>query len=291
VAIGFYAASSSGDNNGGALAIVCALSIIFISNTLCLDFYRYYVWWHYTPQGDTRCHLRSKKHKRYLPYHMVGNFRDSRTLGDRPCTDQPCHKRTLDHIAVFHSNDYQSQDRWRDIPKPPLGPPPKSSMPCFKSEEIDNQPHYIGFHTTDPQSAISIAHSEFQAGSCGWLGAGVYFARSTVGTIGKAKGEGGAHIIVEIRMGKVYEVERESIDRNHPNFDPEKYDFVHHSKWKDEYDTCYMIHEHDNRDEFAIKDAASQIVKWVIVIEKDFDPKVENYGLLTEFDSTVCGCI
>jgi hypothetical protein len=52
-----------------------------------------------------------------------------------------------------------------------------------------------------------------------------------------------------------------------------------------------MIHEHDNRDEFAIKDAAKQIVKWVIVIEQEFDRKVERYGLLTEFDSTQCGCI
>ena len=291
VSIGLYASSASDGTNGGILAILCAISLVFIFSTLSLDLYRYCVWWHYTPQGDTRCHLRSKKHERYLPYHMVGEFRDARTLGDRPCVDNPCHQRTLDHIAVFHSSDYQPQDRWRDVPKPPLGPPLKSKCPCIKTEETDNQPHYIGFHTTVPEAAISIAHSEFQPGKNGWLGAGVYFARSTKGTIGKAKSTGGAHIIAEIRMGKVYEVEREVITKNHPRYNDAIYDYVHHTKWPADYDTCYMIHEHDNRDEFAIKDAASQIVKWVMVIEQDFDPKVERYGLLTEFDSTVCGCI
>jgi hypothetical protein len=290
--IGLYATSSPGDNSGSALAIACAVSLVFLFDTLCLDLYRYCVWWHYTPQLDTRCHFRSKKHERFLPYHMVGEFRDSRTLGDRPCTDNPCHKRTLDHIAVFHSGNFQPQDRWRDIPKPPLGPPPKNALSsCYKTQELDNQPHYIGFHTTDPDSAIGIAHSEFRPGKNGWLGAGVYFARSIAGTIGKAKSEGGAHIIAEIRMGKVYEIERGHIDRKHPTFNDKEFDFVHHSKWKDEYDTCYMIHEHDNRDEFAIKDAATQIVKWVMVIEQEYDPKVERYGLLTEFDSTICGCI
>jgi hypothetical protein len=93
---------------------------------------------------------------------MVGAHRDPRTLGDQPCTDQPCHKRKLDHIVVFHSNDYQPQDRWRDIPKPPPNAEVKDSkLACFKCKEKDNQPHYIGFHKTDPQSAVSIAHSEF----------------------------------------------------------------------------------------------------------------------------------
>jgi hypothetical protein len=226
-AIGLYASAPPGDNDGGALAGVCAVSLIFLFNKLCLDFYHYYVWWHYTTERDTRCHCRSKKHKRYLPYHMVGEYRDPRTLGDRPCTAKPCLKRTLDHIAVFHSNDYQPQDRWRDIPKPPLDVPPKSKICCLKSKEIDNQPHYIGFHTTDPDAAIGIAHSEFRPGTCGWLGPGVYFARSVQGTIGKAKSDGGAYIIAEIRMGKVYEIERELIDKHHSRFDADKFDFVH----------------------------------------------------------------
>ena len=293
--IGLYASSSSSETNGSSLASVCAISLIFLFNTLVLDFYRYYIWWHYTPQGDTRCHFRSNKHQRYLPYHMVGDFRDPRTLGDQPCTDKPCHTRTLDHIAVFHGNDYQPQDRWSDIPKPEykIANPEEENKKlfCFRSKEIDNQPHYIGFHTTDPDSAIAIAHSEFRPGTCGWLGAGVYFARSVEGTIGKAKSLGGAHIIAEIRMGKVYEVERNQIDRKHAKFDEKIYDYVHHSKWKTDYDTCYMIHQQDKKDEFAIRDAQKQIVKWIMVIEQDYDPKVERFGLLTEFDSTECGCI
>ena len=290
-AIGLYATAPSGDNDGGSLAVVCAFSLIFIFNTLCLDFYRYWVWWHYTPQRDTRCHLKPNKHERFIPYHMMGFFHNSETMGNRPCTDTLCRKKTLDHIAVFHSTDYQPQPRWRDIPKPPLAGPPKSKIPCIKSKEIDNQPHYIGFHTTDPDAAVSIAHSDFRTGTCGWIGAGAYFARSVSATWGKAKSDGGAHIIAEIRMGKVYEVERNVITKGHPRFDKDIYDYAHHSKWHADYDTCYMIQNEEMKDEFAIKDPESQIVKWVIVIEPGFDSKVEKYGLLTEFEQTRCRCI
>ncbi|CAF4201776.1 unnamed protein product, partial [Rotaria sordida] len=96
----------------------------------------------------------------------------------------------------------------------------------------------------------------------------VYFARSIEGTIGKAKSSGGATIIAEIRMGKVYEVDRDHIANNHPNFKKEIYE-----------------------DEFAIRNANKQIVKWVMVIDQQFDSKVEDYGLITEFDSTKCFCI
>ncbi|CAF0947543.1 unnamed protein product, partial [Adineta ricciae] len=150
-AIGLYATAPSTDD-GAVLAVVCAFSLIFIFNTLCLDFYRYWVWWHYTPQRDTRCHLKSSKHERFIPYHMMGFYRDAHTFGDRPCTSTPCHKRTLDHIAVFHSLDFEPLPRWRDIEKPPLDGPPQSKIPCIKSKELDNQPHYIGFHTTDPDA-------------------------------------------------------------------------------------------------------------------------------------------
>jgi hypothetical protein len=293
VSIGLYASSSGDYTSGGTMAIVCAISIVFLTNTLVLDFYRYYVWWHYSPDDDTRCHLRSKKHERYIPYHMVGAQRDHQTLGDRPCTDTPCRNRTLDHIAVFHGDEHQPQARWRDIPKPPPLDPEtnKNKFSCLRSKEEDNQPHYIGFHTTTPEAAISIAHSEFRPGANGWIGTGVYFARSTAATIGKAKSEGGAHIIAEIRMGKVYEIEREVITKGHPRLDPKEYDYVHHSKWKADYDTCYMLQNPENRDEFAIKDPEKQIVKWIVVIEEGFDPKVEKYGFITEFDSTVCNCI
>ena len=290
VAIALYASAPAGDNDGGLLAGLCALSLVFLFGTLTLDFYRYWVWWHYTPQGDSSCCGRSKKHERYLPYHMVGGNRDPRTLGDQPCTDRPCHKRTLDHIAVFHGDSYQPQDRWRDIPQPPADLETEQKKVCCTKSK-DNEVHYIGFHTTDPNSAIGIAHSEFRPGRNGWLGAGVYFARSIQGTIGKAKSEGGAHLVVEIRMGKVYEVEREVITRGHKKFNAEIFEFVHRGHWQKEYDTCYMIQDSESRDEFAIKDPALQILKWVVIIEEPFDSKVEAYGLLTEFDSTKCHCI
>ena len=92
-------------------------------------------------------------------------------------------------------------------------------------------------------------------------------------------------------MGKVYEVEREVITRGHPRLDPKELEYVHRSKWKADYDTCYMLQNPESADEFAIKDSEKQIVKWVIVIKEGFDPKVETFGLLTEFDSTKCGCI
>ena len=293
VAIGLYAAAPPGDNDGGLLAGLCALSFFFLFLTLALDFYRYCVWWHYTPHGDAQCWGRSKKHERYLPYHMVGEERDRRTLGDRPCTDQPCLERRLDHIAVFHGNDYQPQQRWTEMVKPEYilqeDLPKKSS--CFKSQEIDNQPHYIGFHTTTPEAAIGIASSEFHPGKNGWLGPGVYFARSIAGTIGKAKSIAGAHLIVEIRMGKVYVVEQTAITKKHSKFDQKIFDYVHHGAWQADYQTCYMIHELDHRDEFAIRDPKTQIVKWVIVVNQEFDPKVEKYKLPTEFNTTRCFCI
>jgi hypothetical protein len=294
VAIGLYARAPSGDNDGGLLAGLCALSLLFLFLTFGLDFYRYCVWWHYTPAGDERCCGRSRKHERYLPYHMVGKERDHRTLGDRPCTDQPCHERRLDHIAVFHGNDYQPQQRWTDMTKPHYiaqEDMPKERFSCSKSAEIDNQPHYIGFHTTTTEAAIGIASSEFRPGKNGWLGPGVYFARSIAGTIGKAKSVAGAHLIVEIRMGKVYVVDQKAITKRHPKFNQKIFDLVHHGAWQKDYHTCYMIHEDDERDEFAIRDAPSQIVKWVIVVNEEFDPKVEKYELPTEFDSTRCLCI
>jgi hypothetical protein len=48
-----------------------------------------------------------------------------------------------------------------------------------------------------------------------------------------------------------------------------------------------MIREHNNRDEVAIKDPASQIIKWISVIEQQHDLKVEKYQLDTVFDSTL----
>lgn len=291
-AIGLYASSQQTDSDGGTLAIVCAVSLIFLFNTLLLDLYRYCVWWHYAPANDTECAFHSKQHERFIPYHMIGQNRDPRTLGDRPCTDKPCTKRTLDHIAVFHSIDFEPQERWQLVPKPPYETISyEGKWRCQKSDEFDNQPHYIGFHTTDPKAAISISHGQFRPGSNGWLGPGVYFARSIYGTYGKAKSEGGATIIAEIRMGKVYFVYREAIDRNNTKFDKKIFDYVHHGAWQKEWDTCYMIHPDPSKDEFAIANADKQIVKWVMMIDQKFDSKVEDYGLATEFDTTKCFCI
>ena len=34
-----------------------------------------------------------------------------------------------------------------------------------------------------------------------------------------------------------------------------------------------------------------QIVKWVVVVNEKYDGKVVQYGLDTEFDSTICYCV
>ncbi|CAF5028553.1 unnamed protein product, partial [Rotaria socialis] len=133
-------------------------------------------------------------------------------------------------------NDYQPQRRWRDFGQSqPLGID-NSKCPCSIGRKKETQPHYIGFHTTTPEAVVSIAHINFRPSTKGWLGAGAYFARSVAGTIGKHRSAGGAWIIAEVHMGKVYEVLRNEIDRAHKNFNKEKYDFVHYTKWQQEYD-------------------------------------------------------
>jgi hypothetical protein len=89
----------------------------------------------------------------------------------------------------------------------------------------------------------------------------------------------------------VYEIEPKYIAKGNPSFNAELYDFVHHSEWHAEYDTCYMTHSNDRLDEFAIKDPDKQIVKWIIVVDEEFDNKVERLGLEYEFDTTECHCI
>jgi hypothetical protein len=58
----------------------------------------------------------------------------------------------------------------------------------------------------------------------------------------------------------------------------------------EEYDTVYYNHPDDNRDEFCVK-STDQILKWVMVVNEEYDEKVRNYRLDTEFDDTKCGCI
>ncbi|CAF1046069.1 unnamed protein product [Didymodactylos carnosus] len=288
VATALYATAPAGDNDSRILAALCGASLAFLFLTLILDLYRYSVWWHYTPQNDTHCYCRSRKHERYIPYHLIGDDRDANMLGDRPCTkEDSCRKTRLDHITVFHSRDYKPQRRWRDVKDDPDN---NHTFRCTKCDKKGNKPHYIGFHTTTPEAAKSIARSHFRPSWKGMLGAGVYFARSPAVSMGKANHRG-AWIVAEIRMGRVFEIERPLIMGGSQTYDAEKADFVRLSAWHTEYDTCYLVHNEDNRDEFCIKDPATQIIKWTIVVQKEFDSKVASYGLDTEFDSTECYCI
>lgn len=197
-------------------------------------------------------------------------------VGDRPCKQEPCQNRHLSHVAIFHRKGHKSQERWSEVSKKN----PKAT--------------YIGFHITSPEAVASIVHSEFRCSKSGMLGAGVYFARSIDSAVYKAVGGKGAYIIAEIRMGRVYEFNRElayitSGFKRPDNNELET--FVKCSKWHADYDTCYMNHPDETKDEFCIKDPHKQIIKWVVVIEKGHDTKVEEYELDTEFDSTKCFCI
>jgi hypothetical protein len=264
IAIALYASAGS-NTNGGSLAAVCAISLVGLFFTFLIDLYQYCVWWHYRPQCDTKCSMLSKKHKRYIPYHLMGDNRTMR-LGDKPCPDGfQCRNRRLEHILIFHSKDFKPQERYCDV-----------------QQKTPGKNLYIGFHRTTPEAAVNIAHSDFAISTkykSTMLGHGVYFARSMEETEGKANADG-AYICAEIEMGKVKEVgpgpERDSL-RGTTHL------------WKD-YDTVYFNHPNDSRDEFCVK-STDQILKWVMVVNQEYDEKVRNYGLDTEFDDTKCGCI
>jgi len=287
VAIGLYASNSTPNNRGGDLAGVCGFTIVCLFFTFLLDLYHYCVWWHYTPYDDTTCFCcRSRKHRRYLPYILIANYRTGEHWGDRTCTRNPCPKRTLEHIATFHYSSFKPQPRWPDLPKSE-----RLVDPNNKSKRIAT---YIGFHQTTPQAAVNIVKSEFIPSKRGMLGPGTYFARSLDATNIKVGKDGGfgAWFIAEIDMGNVYVTEKRFYDKTsgNPYYNAGIHRFVGDGEWHAEYDTCYSIHADDNLDEFCIKNPAKQILRWVIVIEHPFDRKVELYGLDTEFDSTACGC-
>ena len=264
IAIALYASAGS-DTDGGALASVCAVSLVGLALTFLIDLYQYCVWWHYRPQCDKRCSLVSKKHKRYIPYHLLGDNRTMR-LGDKPCPGgYQCTNRRLEHILIFHSNDFKPQERYCDV-----------------KQETQGKNLYIGFHRTTPEAVVSIAHSDFRIStdySSTMLGHGVYFARSMEATEGKANADG-AYICAEIEMGRVKQVNRERSMNSLRGT-------TH--LWSD-YDTVYCNHQDDSRDEFCVK-STDQILKWVMVVLEPHDEKVRNYGLDTEFDDTKCGCI
>lgn len=275
IAIALYASSSNQGNYGSTLAIVAAVSLTFLFLTVSLDLYHYCVWWHYTPYSDTTwCCFRAWRHKRYLPYILIGGYRNEHIWGDESCPRNPCPDRGLEHIATFHSSTYQPQARWSALWKDKLPTDPK--------EKPKRQPTYIGFHTTKPDAAIKIAQGGFLPSKKGMIGPGVYFARSLEATIGKvgAAGGFGAWIIAEVHMGKVLEVRRHSSEQTKAS----------EGKWHDQYDTCYCTHSDNNLDEFCIKNPETQIIRWITVIEKEHDPKVEKLGLDNEFESTAYGC-
>ncbi|CAF4810978.1 unnamed protein product, partial [Rotaria sp. Silwood1] len=275
VAIALYVSSNIDANRAQGLAGLAGFTLIFLFFTVFLDLYHYCVWWHYTPYLDTTCCCcRAWKHARYLPYILVGAYRNEHIWGDESCSNNPCPSRGLEHIATFHSSGYQPQARWTDLPKP--------EPPFDPKQKLKPQPTYIGFHTTKADSAVKIAKGGFLPSSQGMIGPGVYFARSLEATIGKvgAAGGFGAWIIAEVNMGKVLVVHRHSRDQ----------DIARTGEWHAEYDTCYCIHPDDNLDEFCIKDPTTQIVRWVTVIEENDDPNVKQLGLDNEFESTKCGC-
>ncbi|CAF4756525.1 unnamed protein product [Rotaria sp. Silwood1] len=137
-----------------------------------------------------------------------------------------------------------------------LGDRPCTTDPC-RNRHLS---HVVVFHGNNykPQ-----ARCEFRASDKGMLGKCVYFARSIADTIGKAQCEGGACIIAKIRMGKVFEFDKQTI---------------------------YSTGKSTQRDQ-QLYHFKKQIIKWVVMVDKEKDPKVEQYGLDIEFDSTECYCI
>lgn len=256
-----------GDVQAENLAVVISISFIFLIIESFLDYYHYRLWWQYKPKlarATTTMPTTplSKKHKRYLPYEILG---DNRTggIGDKTCAKHPCTIRELEHILIFHQSDYQPQPRW-----------------CELKRQDPTAEIYIGFHRTSADAAISISHTDFRRSTKPqqMLGFGVYFARSIENTLGKAR-FGGAIIAAEIRMGKVKEVTASEI-QTVSNTD----------SWHPEFDTVYYNHLNPLRDEFCVYDQ-SQILKWIVVIDEEYDIKVKEYGMDQEYADTKCYCI
>jgi hypothetical protein len=218
------------------------------------------MWWHYRPGSDNIRKKYSPKHRRYLPYHLLGNNRNPMTLGNEPCSRTPCDNRELEHILIYHYSDHRPQQRWPEI--------------------SDQTNIYVGVHRRGANAVIGIAHNGMPLSEKKpqMLGFGIYFARSIEDTKGKAR-QTGAIICATIQMGKVRVIEKQDI--------PSVSDT---NAWHQEYDTIYYKHMDPRRDEFCIK-SADQIREWVIVIEEECDPKVKDYGIDVEFSDTRCSCI
>ncbi|CAF1338646.1 unnamed protein product [Didymodactylos carnosus] len=254
-------------NQTQKLSWICAITFPSPILTLLLDYYHYRVWWYYVPSCDQNpfCRRYLKKHRRFIPYHLMGENRNEIQLWNEPCElQQHCLDRTLEHIMIFHFNTHTPTPRWSDVPnKDPL------------------TTTYIGFHRTNAVAAVSIAYTDFNPSRTipQMLGFGIYFARSSYHTQFKARRDG-AVICAEILMGRVLEIENNELD-NVSNTDA----------WHQTFDTIYYRHPTEPlRDEFCVR-SNEQILKWVMYIERPFDTKVELYGLNTEFADTQCQCI
>lgn len=246
------------------LAVIIAISFLFLILTSVLDYYHYRFWWHYTPRVGTQNNYGrlSSKHTRFLPYQILGGYRTS-GFGDRLCTKKVCENRNLEHILIFHLDDHQPQPRWSEL------------------KQMDpNATEYIGFHRTTAESAMKISCSDFKPSIHGrlMLGHGIYFARSIEHTKGKARFEG-AMIAVKVNMGRVKEVTSNEIR------------FVSNTNsWHGLFDTVYYNHVDPKRDEFCISNN-NQILEWIVVISKEFDDKPRYFNMDEDYDDTQCFCI
>ena len=143
----------------------CCLSIFLI---ILIDYYKFRIWWYYKPNGDQsifRCCCCIEKyhpsHTGYLPEPLFGKNRDPNMYGNEPCPStysDCCENLSLRHIAIYHSFDFQPQERFN---------PSKHKT-------------YFGFHQTTLASAIGIAYTGFRISEKPpqMLGFGVYFALS-----------------------------------------------------------------------------------------------------------------
>ena len=252
-----------------SLAVIVAISFIFLLLTSLLDYYHYRVWWYYKPtfvrlDPSTKIPTAplSTKHRRYLPEKLLGSQRTGQA-GDKLCTNEPCTNRKLEHILIFHLSDHQPQPRWSEVKR----------LNLFADT-------YIGFHRTSADSALKIAHDAFHRSTTPpqMLGFGIYFARSIKHTERKARFRG-AIIAAEIRMGNVKEVTQSEL-----------HTVRNTDLWHPEFDTVYYNHENDERDEFCVYDE-SQILQWIMVVDSEFDGKSDEYGMDQEFADTKCSCI
>ncbi|CAF3678821.1 unnamed protein product [Rotaria sp. Silwood1] len=219
------------------LSWICAITFASSILTLLLDYYHFRVWWYYVPSCDHNPFYRRylKKHRRFIPYHLMGANRNEIQLWNEPCALQRFYlDRTLEYIMIFHFNTYTPTPHWSDVPN-------KNLLTTT----------YIGFHRTDAEAAVSIAYTDFNESRTRpqMLGFGIYFARSIFHTQFKARRDG-AIICAEILMGRVLEIENDELG-NVSNTDA----------WHQTFDTIYYRHPPQPlRDEFCIKTTKTIII-------------------------------